>query len=341
MSGRLRDSIQIQRLARDLRIRPSGDSVADIVGLCEQRVGQLMRDFPDCQRLSEVLECVASKVGTVFEVAFTDAELRQIREKYLKKGERGFTTLLEDLSTEDDLGVTIKLTRREPWEPLFASVIDCRGDKVARSYFTKWHEVAHLLTITDQLRLSFRRTHAKISKKDSEETLMDIIAGRLGFRPPVGSSIRQSEVSFQAFEELRQDLCPDASRQAALIGFVRFWPSPCLLISAKPGLRKRERDQSEQRSLGFAGTTAPPLRAIRISPSDAAREVGFRIFQNMRIPDDSVISRVFNDGPPYDEAEEDLSWWKSSDGKVLPARRVLVKARRSWEAVEALIAPVA
>jgi hypothetical protein len=60
----------------------------------------------------------------------------------------------------------------------------------------------------------------------------------------------------------------------------------------------------------------------------------------MRIPESSVIYRVFVEGIPYAEEEENLCWWEASDGTILPDMPVRVKARGSRDAVDAMIAPV-
>lgn len=71
--------------------------------------------------------------------------------------------------------------------------------------------------------------------------------------------------------------------------------------------------------------------------NDAAQEYeGFSIFQNMRVPADSVISKVFFNNEFYAEAIEDLSLWESK-GKHRPAFRVRVEAKRTNDTVDALI----
>ena len=70
----------------------------------------------------------------------------------------------------------------------------------------------------------------------------------------------------------------------------------------------------------------------------AARQDDLLIFENMRVPETSVIYRVFH-GIPYGEAVENLSSWETSKGFTLPDRLVEIKAKRSWESVDALIIP--
>lgn len=75
-----------------------------------------------------------------------------------------------------------------------------------------------------------------------------------------------------------------------------------------------------------------------MTANEAARQDALAIFENMRLPETCVIYRVFQ-GIPYEEAVENLSSWETSKGLTLPGRLVLVKAKRSWESVDALITP--
>lgn len=339
MSPKLKNSLQIWKLARDLYIKSSDNPIGDILRYCDQKIRKVFRDFPDCKTLSDLLECVASKLGTFFETANTDIELERIKWEYLQRGEKAFATLEEDLS-EDVFGITFKRFKRESWEPEFVSVIDSRGEKAARSYYTKWHEIAHLLVLTEQTRLSFRRTHSPSTKKDPEEALIDVIAGTFGFYAPITQEYAKGEISFETIEDLRRQLCPEASQQSSLIGFVKAWPKPCLLLHAEMAVRKREETKLIQRSFRFRNTPLPTLRAVHVTPNDEARKVGITIYKNMRIPESSVIHRVFVEGITYDESEENLCWWEASDGTILPERPVRVKAKGSRDSVEAMIIPI-
>src|ERR1035441_6851450 len=90
----------------------------------------------------------------------------------------------------------------------FVSVIDCRGEKRFRSYYTKWHELGHLLILTDQMRLTFRRTHFGLEDKDPEEALVDVIAGAFGFLPDIVRPLAKGQPSFDGIEDIRIHLCP-------------------------------------------------------------------------------------------------------------------------------------
>ena len=337
----LRESVQVYQLARELGIRvlKSDELVPAVMQYCEQKISQLMQELPGCETLTEMLEWVANRLSTSFLMIHTDEDLQRVKQEYLERREFGFIQLEEEL-TPYVFGLTIRLQHSEPWKQEFVSIIDCRGEKAVRSYFTKWHELAHLLTLTRQKRLVFKRTHASEDGSDPEEGLMDIIAGYFGFYPRIARKFMHEEISFSAIEWLRQQLCPEASLQSALINFVRCWSHPCILLLAEPALKKDEAAQLCQGRFDFLDAPQPVLRAVQVSPNDLARQRRFTIHENMRVPERSIISQLCGAGVLYDEASECLSWWEASNGTSLPQCPVRVKARQSGQSVEALIIPI-
>ena len=334
----LNRSYKILALATDLGLKPSADPVRDILAYCEKRVRRFLRDFPDCRTLTELLDIIAAKLGTKFEVIKSDEELQEVRDRYAGLGERSFVTLPNDLD-DDVFGITFRRTAKRPWELPFVSVIDCRGEKCFRSYYTKWHELGHLLTLTNQMRLSFRRTHAVHDRKDPEESMVDVIAGTFGYFRDVVRPAANGALSWENIEAVRTQLCPESSQQAAVIGIVKSWPVPALLIQASLGLRRGEKRQLDQDTFDFADGPVPVLRAVQVTPNDAARRGDLVIFPNMRVPERSVIHRVFAGEVQQAQGEEDLDWWESSDGTKLGSLKIHVLARRQWNAVQALVTP--
>jgi hypothetical protein len=334
MPSGLKNSIPVWKLARDLGIGATDDPIAAVIKFCDKRVKEFLKIFPDCNTLTELLDCAAAKLGTMFEMVTTDDDLQQIQKKYVNKGEKIFAGLDKDLS-EDVFAITYRRTQREHWEPEFVSVIDSRGSKAFRAYFTKWHELAHLLTLTDQLRLSFRRTHVARNFNSPEEALMEVIAGHFGFYAPLVKPHVSGAISFDTVEALRQKLCPEASQQSALIGIVKAWPHPCLLVNAQLATKKGATLQGD---LFGSNASIASLRAVHVTVNEAAREDDLAIFENMRVPETSIIQRVFQ-GIPYGKAVENLSSWETSKGFTLPDRLVEIRAQRAWESVDALIIP--
>ena len=128
-----------------------------------------------------MLELVTAKVQTCFRIVNNDHEMISLRDEYLRRGEAAFANLPQELGP-DEFGITLSLQERQAWELPFVSIIDYRGEKIWRGYFTKWHELAHLLTLTSQTRLAFKRTHRAEIDISPEESLMDIIAVGGGLR---------------------------------------------------------------------------------------------------------------------------------------------------------------
>ncbi|HEV2494339.1 MAG TPA: hypothetical protein VG204_14835 [Terriglobia bacterium] len=335
MSSHLKSSPKIWKLASDLGLKPKDDAVREVVAHCKR---QVIKTLKDCQDFHKLLDFIAATVGTVFEEVHNDSDLFRIKEKYLRAGETGFATLENELH-DDVFGITFKRQNAETWEKQYISIIDCRGNKAARRYFTKWHEIAHLLTLTPQLRLCFRRTHV-LSDKDPEEALMDVIAGELGFLPELIRDRVENGISFEEIQRLHDDLCPDASFQSSVIGFAKAWPQPCVLVEARLACKRGQEHLAAQGSFEFSPAVRRDLRAVKISMNDGARKMGLRLFPNMRVPPASVISTVFRNGENHLKQIEDLSWWEASGGFKLCPMKVRVEALRYRDSVLALIVPL-
>jgi hypothetical protein len=338
MSTGLDRKLQIHTLASDLGLQQSATPCQCILQSVESRVKVLKKKFI-CETLNELLIAIANDVGTIFREIRFDSDLQKIQEEYVSKGELIFANLSNDLSQPDDYGITIGLHHQKAWDPKFVSVIDCRGDKGFRTYFTKWHELAHLLTLTPQMRLVFRRSHSRENSNDPEEKLMDVIASSLGFHADFFPESVRCDISFEGIATIKSEFCPDASIQAATIGIVKAFPSPCILVEAEMALKKDEAAAALQTGFAFCDVPKQSLRAVHATVNDSARQAGLQFFKNWRVPLASVIRKVF-DGGGYAEADEDLSWWSTSDGRHLKSLSIRVKAVKNGKSVKALLIPI-
>lgn len=337
--SKLNEKPVIWRLAKDLGIKKVSNPVEDILKFCEKKIKLILKEFPDCNTLQELLNIVAAKLHTEFCEIYNDADLESIKSSFVNRGEKIFANLETELNDEV-LGITFKRRNREPWEHEFASVIDCRGNKGFRSYFTKWHEIAHLLVLTDQQRLKFMRTNLGDSNIDPEETMVDIVAGRFGFYPPfIQKKAQDRDLTFEKIDEMRAELCPASSIQAALIGFVKAWPEPCILAYCELGLKESEKALFAQKSFDFLSRPTPSLRATKITLNRSATESSFRIHKNMRVPTSSVIHALYDGYEEFAEAAENLSSWESSGGKKLSDIPIIIRAKRYSDGIFALISP--
>jgi len=338
VSPKLKQALQIWKLAQDLGLKPNYDALADIVEFCKRKVRSFVDEFNPAT-LTELLSVAAAKLDTHFIEIHDDPELERVKREFLERGEVSFANL-EDQLASDVFAITFRLLAPRKGDRQFVSIIDCRGQKAWRSYFSKWHELAHLLTLTPQMRLRFCQTHCVADQKDPEEAAMDVIAGTVGFFPALVARHSSGEISFEKIGAVRTQLCAEASFQASLIGFTTNWCSPTLLIQVGLGLRKSEKANVAQTSFGFREKPQPVLRALNVTSNEAAREMGLQIHRNMRVPKDSVIQKVWSERADHLMAIENLSSWESSEGTSLPNRAVRVEAKLFGPDTYALVALV-
>ncbi len=336
MPPTLADKPEVLALAQDLGLKPGDNPVQDILRHVRKNVRAFLKDVP-CERLSDLLRVVATKVDTLIIEVHNENDLRKIREQYIADREFSFAEIESEFADPHTFGITYRLQTPKPGQRKFVSVIDCRGDKGWRAYFTKWHELAHLLALTPQQRLKFYRTHASDHDKDPEESVMDAIAGNIGFFDEIVRKHAKRPISFDAISQLKARLCPEASGQASLLGFFHSWPKPCLLIDAKLARKKRDAERLAAGFVRIEDAPAAVLRAVRVAANEAARAQDFFIPENMRVPENSVVAHMLDGDQAEMEAQENLSWWTSSDGGRLPATPIRVVARRTGTGVQALI----
>jgi hypothetical protein len=330
------ESAKIWEIASALRLSPTNSAANAVLMYCENQAQKMLADFPDCANPAELLEIMAAMLGTSFVEIRSDSELIEIQQQYCRAREFGFASLHKDLEGEA-FGVTYRRIAAAPGERAFVSVIDCRGNKALRSYFTKWHEVGHLLILPDQQRQSFRRTHGPGKRKDPEESLVDMIAGHLGFYRRFLLPEIRCAVAFAEVDRIRGKLFPEASLQASANAYVKHHFEPCLLIEAKLGLKTGEETELMQGSFGFFEPPSPKLRVQSVVPSDSAKASGLYIPKNFRVPEASIIHDVFLHGRDTAAAQECLSVWEPSEGKSLEPMPIRVEVRKHFESVLALI----
>ena len=339
MSPKLNSSLTIHRLASDLGLRDTESPVQVILAYCHRTVKKFLADHGPVASLSELLDLVANKLGTRIVEIHSNEELHKLQQEYVKRGEKIFATLDKELGEGECDGITFKLVSPAFWEQPYISIIDCRNRKSQRRYYTKWHELGHLLILTDQTRFAFRRTHDLYQPKSAEESLVDAIAGEFSFYRMILARHLTGEISFEKIEEIRRTCCPEASFYSSVLNVSKMWPTPCIWVEARLAAKKSQ-GNGVQHSFGFEPPAQKTLRAVHMNANDAARAQGIGMIPNFRVPRKSVIYRAFEGELSSAMAYEDLGWWESSDGTHLAACKVRVQAKRVGESVHALIVPV-
>jgi hypothetical protein len=327
-------------LAGELGLR--GNPVEAVVRFCEEKIGCWAADFGAVESVAALEQLVADHLQLVFEEVCSEDDLERIIAKYVAQGEFVFATLRDELGPTT-FGLTIK---RKHWGPesgdKYVAVIDCREEKASRRFFTRWHEIAHLLVLEKELDAPVRR-----SSHDPIERLMDEIAGRIGFYEPFFGPVfarehRQAPLEFKTVEAIRVAYCDKASFQSTLFACQRRMNTPVIYVEAEVKYKAGEerRLRSKQKAL-FQDD--PPVAKLRVGlavPNQAATDQGFRIVPNMRVPEGSVIYKLHSDTSAEEASgSENLGSWEFSDGNSLPDSEVWVDARKAGDRVIAIVQP--
>lgn len=340
--SRLEHAREVADLAKQLNLDTGPNPVAAILTHCRTRIDRWVAEDGPVATVADLERVVAARLQLVLEDVYTDDDFACIKAKYAT-GQRDF--VFAAMRTKFDggdnptYGALVKRKNVPADAPdRYVAVIDCRGDKRLRRFFTRWHEIAHRLT-TDSDEPEYRSEH------DPIERLMDEIAGHVGFYGPLfdpvfaGAGGGRSPLTFGVVRAVVQNGFPEASFQATLNACTRRMPTPVLYLEAKLAHKKEEQRRHQTPSL--FGDAPPPgqLRAVTVQANDAARNEGFVIPQKMRVPPASVIHRLFNgDDVTEDVGRENMDWWESQ-GKRQPARAVVVEARKVADRVIAIIQP--
>lgn len=297
------------------------------------KVASWVEEFEGRLALTGLHNLIDDRLSLQHVVVTSDDELKELVRRQVARGELGFATLNDEFAGGTE-AITFKLRNPGIGMRRHLAVIDGRGERAARVYFGKRHEASHLLSLAPtQLSFVFRRTHA--TRTAAEERLMDRIGGELAFYPPLFRpelerlQRRYIWPCFQLVDDLRAEVCPEASWTATAIAVVEQNDFPALFLTARYGSKT-----------GDAGPQSASW-ALRASPrgNQAARTAGLMIPWNYRVPPGSIIHTAFH--APYllveQHADELLGTWTSSDGSRLRDLPVHVEVRRRADQVSAIV----
>jgi hypothetical protein len=341
--GRLNLTPEIREVARQLGVPLSGGGELSnrITNACAAIVERWCRELGPVETFDDLLEVAAAKLKVRFEEIRSDEGLQEVAKRYAAQGELGFVDLEREFDSHTDAAV-VRLQKVPPWsDTQYVAVIDARAHKVWRSWFSKWHELAHLIA-EPQTKFIFRRTQE--TRQNSLERLMDQIAAELAFYRPLllplleRSAMDLGAPSLSEMLAFIEDNLSFASRQSALIALLRHVPVPAILVEAKDALKPRERGQL---ALLEECEPVPRLRAVTVFHNEPAIRGRFYIHRWMQVPADSVIRAVYGDEAGAGASStEDLSWWES-EGRTLGTHAVRVEAVRMGDRVLALVSDAA
>lgn len=340
----LSDDPKIISLAHALGIHEGG-RVEGILGYCQNKVRSLLAGAGLIRSIDDLQCLICEKLHITIIEVYNDSDISAVVEKYARQEkEPAFAGIGNELT--DDTFATLLQRKRRAGEQYFryVAVIDCRGQKAARRYFSRWHEIAHVLTTVSQLQFAL---HRSTTKKDACEKMMDLIAAEIGFYTPLFAPLLQKECStaggltFAVAENVRREFCPAASMEATLNACASRVSSPILILQASMGYKKAEKDALTSGQYELFPTEKPvaQLRIASAVPNPAARGKGIMIPKNMRVPIASVITTALNVEEDHQAilARENLNWWRTSDGTALQHAAVKVEAIRLRDRVWAIV----
>lgn len=337
---------EIITLAAGLSVDWQQNAVENIIALCHEKISKWLKGHSKILSISELEKLVCEKVKLVFEEVWTDDDLKKVIRKYVQLGEPIFATLTHDLDNETFATLIERRKIDAASQDRYVAVVDCRGVKSTKKFFTRWHEIAHLLTLQGQLELPL---HRSTSNKTPTERLMDVIAGEIGFYEPIFNPLLAEEASkdagltFETVERIRLRFCPEASFHSTLNACAKRWKSPALVMTVGLGYKKEEERQIKSRQQELLPVPVPKakLRVLSVAPNEFAVAGRLRIHRNMQVPSSSLLHQLFFEESKFPNNEtngrENLRTWRHSDGIPLANVEVLMQARRMQNSLVVLV----
>lgn len=164
---------------------------------------------------------------------------------------------------------------------------------------------------------------------------MDRIGGEVAFYPRLFSpwldqlQRRYGAPCFEVVDDLRKEVCPEASWTATAIAVIEQNAFPAVFLTARYGSK-----------VGDSGPESAS-QALRVSArcNRAARGAGLFIPWNYRVPSSSIIHRIFDAlfETSEEHADERLGIWTSSDGSHLRDLPIHIQARKHGDQVSSII----
>lgn len=348
--SRLEQAAEVADLAAELGLGTGANPVDAILRHCRTRIDRSMAEAGGVATIGQLEAVVTQRLQMVFEEVRSDVDFARITDQYARgKKDPVFASMRFrfDDAENPTFGTLVKRKNVGDDAPdRFVAVIDCRGGKSARRFFTRWHEIAHRLTThADQgaTEPAYRSEH------DPLERMMDEIAGHVGFYGPFfdpafdAAHGGKALLTFGTVEAVRAGGFPEASFQATLNACAKRMPTPVMCLEAALAFKKAVKKRVEDDRPGLFGKEEPPegqLRAVKVVANDPAHKEKFVLPNNMRVPEASVIFRLHGGESARDgQGREDMSMWESQ-GKRQEGRAVAVEARRLGDRVIAILQPV-
>ena len=344
---------RVVEMARSLGLPTRGDCLVHLREHAIARVDRIVDEWPEpVGSLGELLTVVAARLSVCIEYVHADSDLSGIARRRSAYALHLDRILNAEFILGTSEGLLIPHQDPQPGDRRFLVIVDARGSRASRAFFTAWHEISHVLTTPPQLELKlYRRSPAAEEvRKDPVESAVDHVAGVIAFYPPVFSPVLdravgiEAGVNFRAVERARADVAPDASTYAVALAAVRLRDEPLCFVHAEPRLKpseiKRLRSPQEHLPLYSDPVAIPKLRLLGVVMNEHAKRAGLRLHENLRVPASSVMARIERDGLVGEHsAQENQNVWATSGRGPLPPLSFRMSATRRGPSIYGLVAP--
>ena len=333
---------ELTAAARRLGIPARGNVERTLIRYAVDKVREWIAAHGKPKNLSDLLDKVAMSFSLEIVEIHEDRDIAQLLERIPPTKEPVFARLAAELDDSTD-AVILQRQAQKDWEMPYLAVINCRGWHHSRRYFSKWHEVIHLLLDGKQLRFAFRRRAQK--RKHPEEILVDKIAGEVAFLPDLFGPVLEAEMKragrlgFDVVERVRLRISPDASRESTIYACVRQCNDPVVFLRAKLGYKRSETRQLND-LLSSLDDASPPQAKLRVRAplaNDAAVATGVRFHENMQVPAASLVSATYARSINRADGHERLEIWETSGSGPIGQGRLGVEAIRRGDEVWCLL----
>lgn len=306
---------ELAKIATNLGLQGRGRLEERILQACTERVAQIAgRLKPD--RLSDLLDCVALELGLRIVEVGDQADIDRLLKEIPPTTEPALARIKHEFDEKTDAMVVRRISHKN-WEPPYLAVINAMGWHRARRYFSKWHEIGHLLAEGQQLDFAFRKTpYVAGERPEPLEKIVDKIAGSLAFYPPIFRPALEQvlgadrEMTFDAVQKVRAEIIPEASFEATTMACMEATDRPMLYVRATLAHKKTEARVLDMPDL-FPETRQVPEKKLRVSKAianTAARTLGLRLFRHMSVPGGSLVEQAFLKQADVSGIEELALW---------------------------------
>src|SRR5262245_31868122 len=137
---------EITDLARELGVG-AGAPVDGILDHCRRQIDGWVAEAGGVANIDALESLVTSRLQMVFEEIRSDEDFDRLTQIYAReKREFVFATMRPKFDDDANPIFGALVLRRNATADSpdrYVAVIDCRGNKLARRFFTRWHEIAH------------------------------------------------------------------------------------------------------------------------------------------------------------------------------------------------------